>query len=101
VSYYCKLRGQGDSEDNGLIKVDNPADCPLPEKIAYWKECIVRATIITPRDYLKGIKDLCEQRRGHLLKEDFMNNGNVVSLYYDMPLSEMITDFFDMMKSLS
>lgn len=83
------------------MRVDNPAECPPPEKIAYWKECIVKATLITPREYLKGIKDLCDSRRGHLKKEEFMNNGNVVNLTYDLPLSELITDFFDMMKSLS
>jgi GTP-binding protein LepA len=60
VSYYCKMRGQGNTEEEGLVRVDNPAECPPPEKIAYWKECIVKATIITPREYLKGIKDLCE-----------------------------------------
>jgi GTP-binding protein LepA len=60
VSYYCKMRGQWNTEEEGLVRVDNPAECPPPEKIAYWKECIVKATIITPREYLKGIKDLCE-----------------------------------------
>jgi GTP-binding protein LepA len=54
------MRGQGNTEEEGLVRVDNPAECPPPEKIAYWKECIVKATIITPREYLKGIKDLCE-----------------------------------------
>lgn len=61
----------------------------------------MKATIITPKEYLKGIKELCEDRRGQLKQEDYMNNGRVVNLTYDLPLSEMITDFFDLMKSLS
>jgi translation elongation factor EF-4 len=53
--------------------VDNPADAPPQERIAYWKEAIVRATLITPADYAKGVKTLCDQRRGHMVKEEFMN----------------------------
>jgi GTP-binding protein LepA len=78
-----------------LIRVDNPAETPKAETIGYWKECIVKATIITPREYYKGIKDLCELRRGFLKEEEFMNNGRVMNLTYELPLSELITDFFD------
>jgi GTP-binding protein LepA len=84
-----------------MVRVDNPAECPKAEMVDHWKECIVKATLITPKEYAKGIKDLCVSRRGQLIKEDFMNNGKVLSLVYDLPLSEMITDFFDLMKSLS
>lgn len=101
VSYYAKIRGFGTGLEEGEVRVDNPAECPKAECIAYWKECIVKATIITPREYLKGIKDLCQSRRGQLKREDYMNNGRNITLTFEMPLSEMITDFFDLMKSLS
>ena len=63
VSYLCKLRGDN-LENDGIVRVDNPAECPKAEIVAYWKECIVKATLITPREYAKGIKDLCVSRRG-------------------------------------
>ena len=100
VSYYCKLRGKS-VEEGGLIKIDNPADSPKPELIQGWQECIVKATIITPKEYYKGIKDLVQGRRGILKHEDYMSNGRVISSIYELPLSELITDFFDKMKSLS
>ena len=59
------------------------------------------ATIITPKEYLKGIKSLCEDRRGFCTKEEYMSNGKVVHMQYEIPLSELITNFFDMLKSLS
>ena len=61
----------------------------------------MRATIITPREFHKNVKDLCENRRGICKKEEYMNNGRVLNLTYELPLSELITDFFDMLKSLS
>jgi len=64
VSYFAKLRGFGNNQDEGEVRVDNPAECPKAECVAYWKECIVKATIITPKEYIKGIKELCEARRG-------------------------------------
>jgi elongation factor 4 len=98
VSYYAKLRGKPESEN---VRVDNPAESPKPELISGWRECIVRATIITPREYHKGVKELCENRRGQCKDEQYMNGGRVLNLTYELPLSELITDFFDMLKSLS
>jgi len=85
--------------DKGLVRVDNPAECPKPELISGWQECIVKTTIITPREYLKGVKELCENRRGILKNENYY--GKVVNMIYELPLSELITDFFDTLKSLS
>lgn len=100
VSYYAKLRGKA-GDKGGLVRVDNPAETPLPEQISGWKECIVKATIITPREYYKNVKELCESRRGICKNEEYMNNGKVLNLTYELPLSELITDFFDTLKSLS
>ena len=64
-----------DSEDAKLLRIDNPADTPKQELIVYWKEALVNATIITPKEYLKGIKSLCEERRGIIKREEYMSNG--------------------------
>lgn len=97
VSYRCKLRGK----DKEIVTVDNPLEAPLPELIDEWYEAIVQATIITPAEYMKGIKTLCDERRGTMVAQEFMNNSKVVHFTYDIPLAELITDFFDMMKSIS
>lgn len=60
VSYRCKLRGN----DKVLKVVDNPLEAPPQENIEEWYEAIVSATIITPAEYAKGIKTLCDERRG-------------------------------------
>ena len=90
-----------DSEDALLMRVDNPTEAPRTELIKYWKEAIVSATIITPREFAKEIKRLCESRRGMCKSEEFMSNGKVVNFRYELPLSELITDFFDQLKSQS
>jgi GTP-binding protein LepA len=96
VSYYAKLRNSTE-----LVRVDNPADAPRYELIIGWQECIVKAMIITPREFLKNVKELCEMRRGLCKNEEFMTNGKSVTLEYELPLSELITDFFDKLKSIS
>jgi GTP-binding protein LepA len=96
VSYRCKLRNIPD-----LKIVDNPLEAPPEENVEQWHEAIVSATIITPAEYAKGIKTLCDERRGVMTAQEFLNNSKVVNFTYDMPLSELITDFFDKMKSLS
>ena len=84
-----------------LTRVDNPSEAPRTELIKYWKEAICGATIITPREFLREIKKLCENRRATCKSEEFMSNGKVVNLRYEIPLSELISDFFDQLKSLS
>lgn len=59
VSYKCKLRNSTE-----LITVDNPLEAPAPELVEEWHEAIVTALVITPEEYHKGIKTLCEERRG-------------------------------------
>ena len=89
------------SEEALLMRVDNPTEAPKTELVKYWKEAIVSATIITPREFLREIKKLCENRRGFCKSEEFMSNGKVVNLRYELPLSELISDFFDQLKSQS
>ena len=83
------------SEDGLLLRVNNPMEAPKPELIDFWKEALVSATIITPREFSREIKKLCENRRGRCTSEEFMSNGKVINLRYELPLSELITDFFD------
>jgi translation elongation factor EF-4 len=63
VSYRCKLRN---SKDEPIKIVDNPLEAPVTENIDTWYEAIVSATIITPAEYSKAIKTLCEERRGYM-----------------------------------
>jgi translation elongation factor EF-4 len=90
-----------DSEDALLMRVNNPTEAPRTELIKYWKEALVLATIITPVDYAKEVKKLCDTRRGVAKSEEFMSGGKVINLRYLIPLSELISDFFDTLKSIS
>ncbi len=69
-----------ESDDALLKRVDNPTQAPKTELIKYWKEAKTMATIITPREFSREIKRLCENRRGLCKKEEFMSNGKVVNL---------------------
>jgi GTP-binding protein LepA len=97
VSYKCQMRGA----DKEIKIIDNPTEAPPPELIDQWYEAIVQATIITPADYAKAVKQLCEEKRGVMLSQEFLNKSTVVHFSFEMPLSELITDFFDRMKSIS
>lgn len=104
VAYLCKLRGKnsGDiDDDSSLLRVENPIEAPDTGSIVAWKEAICTAIIITPREYYKGIKTLCEEKRAICKAEEFMSNGKTIHLTYEIPLTEMISDFFDTLKSLS
>lgn len=71
VSYRVKLRGK----DKELKIVDNPLEAPPDEFIDQWYEAIMVATIITPAEYAKGVKVLCEEKRGYMKSQDFLNNS--------------------------
>ena len=83
------------------MRVDNPIDIERPELIKDWYEPICTANIITPVDYLKNIKSLCNDRRGLPEREEYLNDGRIVSLEYSIPLAELVIDFFDKLKSIS
>mmetsp|Transcript_9584 Transcript_9584/g.16101 ORF Transcript_9584/g.16101 Transcript_9584/m.16101 type:complete len:272 (+) Transcript_9584:185-1000(+) len=96
ISYFAN-----NINDPEKFKVDNPLDIKRPELIKSWYEPICTANILTPSDYLKGIISLCNDRRAIPVREEYLNEGKLVSLTYDIPLSELVIDFFDRLKSLS
>ncbi len=83
-----------------IVYVDNPANYPPPDEIAAAFEPFVKASIITPSDYLGGIMDLCKERRGVFLDMKYIDSTRV-ELHYVLPLNEIIYDFFDALKSRS
>ena len=81
-----------------VLDVYNPADLPTPQEIAYMEEPIVTANIFTPKEYVGNIMDICQNRRGIFIDMKYLDE-NRVTLVYDMPLNEIIYDFFDSLKS--
>lgn len=82
------------------IEVHNPSGLPDPTLIDYIKEPYIRASIITTTDYIGPIMTLCLGKRGELIKQDYLF-GNRIELFYDMPLGEIVIDFYDRLKSVS
>ncbi len=85
--------------DGAARELHNPADMPDVVKIAEIREPWIRATILTPDDYLGSILKLCQDRRG--VQADLSYVGNRAMLVYDLPLNEVVFDFYDRLKSLS
>ena len=85
-------------KDGSTIHIQNPSDFPSPNDLDTIDEPIVKATVITPEDYVGQIMDLCQGRRGTFLGMEYPSHGRCM-LTYEMPLSEIITDFFDQLKS--
>ena len=83
-----------------VVYVDNPSNYPSPDEIDTAYEPFVKASIITPSDYLGGIMDLCKERRGIFLDMKYIDSTRV-ELHYVLPLNEIIYDFFDALKSRS
>ena len=84
--------------DGTVMLVDNPLDYPSPDEIQLAEEPYVKASLIAPQDYVGNIMDLCQQRRGEF-KDMVYLDANRVELHYEMPLNEIIYDFFDALKS--
>lgn len=82
-----------------IVKVDNPALLPDPSKINEVREPIITANIFVPQQYVGNILNLCMEKRGVQKKMQFL--GGQVSLCYELPMSEVVLDFFDRLKSLS
>lgn len=88
-------------DKHGEVKeVHNPAGMPDATEIERIEEPYIRASIITITDYIGSIMSLCLGKRGELVKQEYIS-GNRVELYYDMPLGEIVIDFYDKLKSIS
>ncbi len=85
--------------DGSVIDLENPADMPEPTKIESIEEPWVRATIMMPDKYMGGIMSLCSERRG--VQENISYVGNRAVLVYQLPLAEIVFDFYDRVKSIS
>ncbi len=84
----------------GCIEVHNPAGMPDPTYIDHIEEPFIRASIITTTDYIGPIMTLCLGKRGELVKQDYIS-GNRIELIFDLPLGEIVIDFYDKLKSIS
>ena len=85
--------------DGTVLMIDNPTNLPPAGTIAKMEEPFVKATVYTPQEYVGTLMELCQDRRGVFL--DMQYEGSRVCLNYDMPLNEIIYDFFDQIKSRS
>ncbi|MFN7151881.1 MAG: elongation factor 4, partial [Microthrixaceae bacterium] len=86
--------------DGVEIAIDNPADLPDPSSINDVLEPFLKVTVITPSTFTGTIMDLCQQRRGEMVKMEYLSPERL-EIQYRMPLGEVVTDFFDQMKSRS
>ena len=84
--------------DGQILEIYNPTDLPVPQEISYIEEPFVTAQILTPKEYVGNIMEICQNRRGIYVDMKYLDE-NRVTLIYDMPLNEIIYDFFDNLKS--
>lgn len=84
--------------DGEIIQIDNPSNLPPPAEIDFMEEPIVKATIMTPTEYVGNIMELSQERRGTYKHMTYIDEARVM-LEYEMPLNEIIYDFFDALKS--
>ena len=86
-------------KDGTVLEIDNPSKLADPSKIEEIREPIIRATILTPQEYVGAVLTLCTQKRGTQVNMQYV--GRQVILTYDLPLNEVVMDFFDKLKSNS
>lgn len=92
VSYHVNLT------DGSMLVIDNPSQLPKPNSIASIEEPYVNATIMAPTEYVGAIMELCQKKRGNFIDMKYIEETRVV-IHYDMPLLEIVYDFFDKLKS--
>ncbi|PZG73986.1 translation elongation factor 4 [Staphylococcus aureus] len=92
VIYQCILR------DGSEVTVDNPAQMPDRDKIDKIFEPYVRATVMVPNDYVGAVMELCQRKRGQFINMDYLDDIRV-NIVYELPLAEVVFDFFDQLKS--
>ncbi len=86
-------------KDGSVVNVDNPSKLPDVGDIQEMREPIARCTVLTPQDYLGNVITLCVEKRGMQVDLQFL--GNQVQVVYDIPMAEVVLDFFDRVKSVS
>ncbi|HEX9812448.1 MAG TPA: translation elongation factor 4 [Burkholderiales bacterium] len=82
-----------------VLRVENPAKLPEPHQIAEIREPIIRAAILVPQQYVGGVMGLCVEKRG--IQKELTYHGRQAMLIYELPLNEVVLDFFDRLKSVS
>ena len=85
---------------NEMIELENPADLPPPTQILKMEEPFIKATIHTPKEYIGAIIKLCEDKRGNQVKMEYVTEAKLI-LVYELPLNEMVLDFYDRLKTVS
>jgi len=85
--------------DNSILMMDNPAKLPPVNQVNEIREPIIRANILTPESYIGNIIKLCEDKRGNQLGINYL--GSQVQISYELPMAEVVLDFFDRLKSVS
>ncbi len=95
VSYKAYLK-----KDNELLELNNPSDLPDPSKIDYIEEPFIKAQIITKSDYVGAIMNLCIEKRGMLTNQVYLTSDRV-ELSFEVPMAEIVFDFYDKLKSIS
>jgi GTP-binding protein LepA len=88
------------TKDGELMEVHNPAGMPDITMIEHIEEPYIRASIITTSNFIGPIMTLCLSKRGELIKQEYIS-GNRMELHFDMPLGEIVIDFYDKLKSIS
>jgi len=86
--------------DGEIFTIDNPAALPPPTEINFIEEPMVKATVIVPSDYIGAVMELCRDKRGTYKSMDYIDKTRVM-IVYEMPLNEIIYDFFDKLKSMT
>ena len=84
--------------DGEVLMIQNPANLPEPTEIRMIEEPIVKSDIIVPKDYVGVVMELCQERRGSMKDMEYIDDTRVM-LHYELPLNEVIYDFFDALKS--
>ncbi|CEH33167.1 translation elongation factor 4 [Romboutsia lituseburensis] len=84
--------------DGELVMIQNPANLPEVSEIKQIEEPIVKGDIIVPKDYVGIVMELCQERRGNMINMEYIDEKRVM-LHYDLPLNEVVYDFFDALKS--
>ncbi|WP_407928619.1 translation elongation factor 4 [Alkalihalobacterium elongatum] len=84
--------------DGEVLEIDNPSKMPDPQKIERIEEPYVKAKVMVPNDYVGAVMELCQGKRGIFIDMQYLDE-NRVSIVYDIPLSEIVYDFFDQLKS--